>query len=93
MSLFAKQLDEKRELRRAVMMYFDAPNRARDMENDPSLKMFERKDIKNMMYALDRVGLIAKISGTGPGAGYITTDDGVILMKAMDMSVEIIQEE
>lgn len=85
---FAENLEEKRELRRLILQFFDTAHRAVLMTDDPRFKDRNMKDVRLMMNALMQVGLLHK-SGFAQGTKYITTDDGMILMKAMTIAIPV----
>jgi hypothetical protein len=79
----------KRALRRKVIEFFDKGAPSRNMDENKAFEGYSNKEIRKMVYACDDAGLIAKVRGNGPGAVYMTTDDGVILHKAMTLATPI----
>lgn len=87
-------LEQKRELRRLVMLYFDTPRLSRGIVNAPEFREsgFTRKQIKQMVWNLDNVGLIHKVRGESSGSVYVLCDDGQLLMDAFDLAVRHLEE-
>lgn len=81
-----KTLRRRIELRDRVLKYFDAPDGrpVRGMGDDPVFQGYQETELAEMRLALTQAGLILLISGSGHGAHYQTTDDGVIFLKAID---------
>lgn len=74
----------KFKLRDAVLRYFLEPQGNRNMHLDPSFEGFENTEVREMLHSLNEAGLVWKIRGTGPGSIYGTTQDGKILLEAVE---------
>lgn len=74
---------KKAELRDAILRYFLTARESYGISRQPEFSKYDYGEVKQALYAADRLGLIAKISGNGSASKYQTTDDGSIVLERM----------
>ncbi len=77
---------DRRTLRLLVLKYFRDPRFSRNMHLDPEFAQsgFSNQAIRQMMYSLERAGLIHKPRGTGSGSVYMLTSDGDAMIQVSE---------
>ena len=69
-----------------MLQFFDEPQR--NLRLQDHFPGYTDKEVREMLYALDRAGLIWRVRGEGPGSIYHTTDDGVLCREALEQLEE-----
>lgn len=75
-----KEILIKLKMRDAILRYFVEPRSSYGLTSQPEFSQWDAQTVKQVLYAADRLGLVAKISGSGADSQYQTTDDGRIVV-------------
>jgi hypothetical protein len=71
---------EQAEVRRRILQFFRGrPRKTIELVNDPEFTLYDRLSLRDVVYGLERGGLLWK-RGFTSGAYYLTTREGLALL-------------